>query len=278
MMWRIHQEGDTFLHRLNPTIKLIAFSVLILVPTLFLDPVTPAVFLAASLVLAWGLGGLSPLTMGRRLAPFLLVGLGLFFFNTLFYGGAKEHLLFALGPLRIWAEALSLGASVGLRIICIASFSMTFVLTTDPTKFAASLAQQGRLPYRLSYTVLVAYRFIPILQRELANIRDAHAVRGAYLERRLSTLWERFRRYGIPLLASGVRQADRLAIAMDARGFGALPTHTFYVNTVVKARDYLFLAGALLLCLAILFILARLGLLKGFLAGVAETIANVQVR
>ena len=270
----LYREGDTLLHRVNPVAKFVAFSVWIVVPTLFLDPATPAAFLILSLLLGWTLGRISPLLMGRRLAPFLAVAAGMLFFNAVFYGGAREHLLFRIGPLGIWSEGVSLGASVGLRIICIASYSALFIFTTDPTRFASSLTFQAGFHYRLSYAVLAAYRFLPLLQRELNNIRDAHAVRGAFAGRSLRTFLARIRRYGVPLLAGGIRQAERLAIAMDARGFGALPSHTFYVRTSMRPLDYLFVAGALATCAGILWGLAHAGLLRGFLAGVAESIAN----
>jgi energy-coupling factor transport system permease protein len=84
----------------------------------------------------------------------------------------------------------------------------------------------------------------------------------------------RARRYGIPLLANGIRQAGRLAVAMEARGFGALPARTYYVQTQVTAADYLFLLATVLAVAAILLMLAYLGLLAGFLAGAAESLSG----
>jgi energy-coupling factor transport system permease protein len=271
---RLYQEGDSFLHRLNPVVKLAAFSALILVPTLFLDPALPAAFGIISLLIGWGLGGISPVVLLRRLAPLVSAAVGLVVFNTLFYGGPRSHLLLALGAIRIWAEGLSLGGSIGLRILCIASYSALFVRTTDPTRLAASFIQQAHVPYRLAYAALAAYRFLPILQQELANIRAAHTVRGAYAGRGLNTWLGQVRRYGVPLLANGIRQAERLAIAMDARGFGALPIRTDYIQTSITAADRLFLMGTALMIPMVLIGLARLGLLSGFLAGAAESLSG----
>ncbi len=274
---QFYQEGRTRLHRLNPTVKLIAFSVLILAPALFLDPVTPAVFLALAFLLGWGLGGISPVRLARRLVPLLLVAAGLAVFNALVYAGPRSEVLLTLGPLNLWAEGVAFGLSLGLRVLGVVAYSALFVATTDPTQFVASLIQQAHLPYRLGYTVLAAYRFLPVLQRELANIQSAHRVRGAYDEDWHSRLGQ-VRRYGIPLLANGIRQAERLAVAMDARGFGALPERTYYVQTRVTLPDYLFLAGTALAVAAILLALASLGLLQGFLAGVAESLAGAAPR
>ncbi len=266
----LFQAGNSPLHRLNPAVKLLGFSGLTLTPTLFLDPATPAAFLGLAFLIGWGLGGIRPGRLAQRLAPLLLVAAGLAVFNSLFYAGPRTELLLAVGPLKLWLQGVAFGLSLGLRVLCVAAYSVLFVLTTDPTRFVASLIQQARLPYRLGYAVLAAYRFLPVLQRELANIRNAHQVRGAYSEDWSSRLGQ-VRRYGIPLLANGIRQAERLAVAMDARGFGALPERTYYVQTRVGGGDYLFLTGTVLAAAAILSALAFLGLLQGFLAGVVES-------
>ncbi|MGQ9491672.1 MAG: energy-coupling factor transporter transmembrane component T family protein [Anaerolineae bacterium] len=273
---QFYQEGDSLLHRLNPVVKLIAFSILMIVPALFLNPVVPAVFLALALLLGWGLGGFSPIKVLRTLAPFLVLAASLVLFNTVFYGGPRVRLLAHLGPLTLWEEALAVGISIGLRLLCFTSYSALFVWTTTPSQLAASLIQQARFPYQLAYAILAAYRFLPILQRELEHIRAAHRVRGAYAEGGLLGKKESWRRYGIPLLANGIRQAERLAVAMDARGFGALPTRTQYVQSPLAARDFLFLATVLLTVVAILLTSASLGLLQGFLAGPAESLTGGQ--
>jgi len=272
MIGRMYEEGNTFLHRLNPTMKLVVFTFFVIVPTLFFDPATPAAFLLLALVLGWLLGGVSPVTLGRRLAPLVIIAAGLTIFNTLTYGGERSHLLAALGPLQVHTEALSFGASIGLRILCVAAFSALFAYTTDPSVLVSSLIHQARLPYRLGYTILAAYRFLPILQRELANIRDAHSVRGAYSQRDPLASLRRARRYGVPLLANGIRQAERLAIAMDARGFGTQAARTYYIQPRLLPADYLFALASLLTVTVLLLILSRFDLLRGFLGGIAESV------
>jgi energy-coupling factor transport system permease protein len=267
MMVRLYQEGDSFLHRLNPVAKFAAFALLTLAPTFYLDPEVPAVFLALALAMAWGLGGISPRMMARRLIPLLVLALGMALSSTIFYGGARLHPLVVLGPLRLSAEAVAFGLSMGLRILCVVSYSALFTFTTDPTRLVYSLIQQAHMSYRLGYTVLAAYRFLPILQREMANISAAHSVRGAYSRSSATAGLERALRYGVPLLANGVRQADRLAVAMDARGFSSGGARTYYITTRLTRSDWLFLAGVLLVTAALLLLLAQLGLLRGFLMG-----------
>ena len=107
-MTRLYQEGDSFLHRLNPVLKFVAFAILTLAPTFYLDPEVPAVFLALALAMAWGLGGISPRMMARRLIPMLALALGMALTSTIFYGGAHTHPLATLGPFALYAEAVAL--------------------------------------------------------------------------------------------------------------------------------------------------------------------------
>jgi len=271
----LYQENDTFLHRLNPVAKIAAFSCFILASTLYLDVAVPFAMLVLSWLIGWSLAHISPLALLRRLSPILAAAVGLTIFNTLFYGGPRGDPILALGPIYIWREGLEVGSSIGLRILCVASYSILYVWTTDPGRLVASLIQQARMPYRLAYAILAAYRFVPILQRELANIQAAQQVRAVHL-RGHGGLFRRIVSYSIPLLVSGIRQAERLAIAMDARGFGTLPERTYYVRTPLRLADYAFSIASIVACGLLLLALGELGLLHGFLIGVAERVAGAQ--
>jgi energy-coupling factor transport system permease protein len=273
MMYRAFTEADSLLHRLNPAVKLLVFSLLLTAPTLFLDPFTPGSFLVLSVVIAWALGGIPPWSLARRQGFFLVVAGGILVFDTLFYGGARHALLLRLGPFAVHREALFFGLSVCLRLLCVTSYSSIFVQTTDPSLLVGSLIHQARLPRRVAYSVLAAFRFLPLLQQEVALIRDAHRVRAGYREGLLARLL-RVRRLGIPLLAGGIRHAERLSLSMDARGFSAPGERTYYRRPGVRTADYLFLAGMALTAAGLVAALLATGLARGFLAGVAETQAQ----
>ena len=81
--------------------------------------------------------------------------------------------------------------------------------------------QQLRVPYRIGYTALAAFRFVPRFGYELDVIRQAHRVRGAHGGRGPFAAAARWWGYVVPLLAGGIRHAERVALAMDARAFGA---------------------------------------------------------
>jgi energy-coupling factor transport system permease protein len=56
----------------------------------------------------------------------------------------------------------------------------------------------------------------------------------------------------VPLLAGGIRHAERVALAMDARGFGAVDNRTYFRRSVFGWRDVAFALGAALVLAALL--------------------------
>ena len=148
---------------------------------MIVDPITPAVFAIAALIALRTLGGVPFKTIGYIFIPLLVVSFGTFWSTSLFYDASalsESHVALQVGPLVLTYEALGYGLTITLRLIAIFISSMMFVLTTDPTEFIQSLVQQLRVSFRFGYGILAAYRFVPMLQYELANIRAAHKVRG----------------------------------------------------------------------------------------------------
>ncbi len=166
--------------------------------------------------------------------------------------------------MRVTLPALRTAASLSLRILSFAAFSVVFVKTTEASDLILSLVHQCRLHYRLAYGIMVGCRTLPLLQGEYETIRAAHRVRGVREGKGPLGLWSRVRRYAVPLLAGAVRRANRVALAMDARAFGAFPERTYRRTMQVRAADWLFMgctvAASAGLILALWFAgLARFG-------------------
>src|SRR5690606_23920782 len=109
----------------------------------------------------------------------------------------------------------------------------------------------------IGYTALAAYRFVPRFGYELSVIRAAHRVRGHGFTGPFGAQGpiSRLRRgwgYIVPLLASGIRHAERVALSMDSRAFGAHPTRTERHLLPCRTRDTVFITAVLLASTAIL--------------------------
>jgi len=241
----VWHEADSYLHRLNPLTKLaLAIPVSVLVSLVY-EPVTPLVIAALAATATWRLGNVPLGTILRALGFSLLLGFGMFWTGVLYYSGQDpEAASIALGPLRISDGALLYGLTMVTRLLAIFATSSLFVLTTNPVDLVVALIHQGRLPVRVGYAAFAAYRFMPLIQEELGNIRAAHQVRGAVSGRGPIARVRQTIGYAIPLLAISVRRAERVALAMDSRGFGARPDRTYYRTTTVTRSDLLFALGA----------------------------------
>jgi energy-coupling factor transport system permease protein len=253
----------SYLQRRNPAVKLVALLTVFVSLTLVFDPYTPALFFALALIAAWALGGILPTRIARVLLPFFATVLGIFLANILFHRlNHAAPALFYLGPLKVTRPALTTAASLSFRMLSFAAFSIVFVRTTDPTDLILSLIHQFRLHYRLAYGTMVGYRMLPLLQGQYDTIRAAHRVRGVQEREGRLAILGRLKRYSVPLLAGAVRQASRVALAMDARGFGAFPQRSYRRRMKVSGQDWFFLGATLLATAAVILLSYAAGLAR----------------
>jgi energy-coupling factor transport system permease protein len=257
----VWHDTDSFLHRLNPLTKLgLALSVAMLV-TLFNEPVTPFAIAALAAVTTWRLGRVPWLAIQRPLGLGLLLGFGLFWSSVVFYAGpGSDEPSVIPGPIHVTTSGLLFGVTIICRLLAIFASSLLFVLTTNPVDFVVALIQQAKAPVRVGYAVFAAYRFMPLVHEEYENIKAAHHVRGGVGGNGPIAWIRQMFGYAIPLLAISVRRAERVALAMDSRGFGARPDRTYFRQTSIGYTDLWFLLGAIAAIGITLALLRALGL------------------
>ncbi len=243
-----------FLYALNPLAKVAGFAPAMLLLVFVRDLATPAAFL----LLAYALILLGPRLTGRLLALLLLaVPAGMLLIGVSFSVWVDTSLvadstpLVRIGDWTLYSGALLLGFATALRLGAIVSLALVGGLTTSGPDLVRAAVQQLRVPYRIGYTALAAFRFVPRFGHELAVIRAAHRVRGYHGGRgpfaRIARGWG----YIVPLLAGAIRHAERVALAMDSRAFGAHPTRTERHLVPFRTRDTVFTATMLLVSAAL---------------------------
>lgn len=248
-------EGGSFLHRLNPLTKFVLVVPTTLVLTGIVDVLVPATLTAFFLGTLLVLGRVSPARLGRALLPFVPVGVGLLWTTAVFYDtrmAASPAVAVDLGIVQVTWSGIDYAVRIVLRVLAIYTASLVFVLTTHPTDFVLALVQHCRLPARIGYGVMAAYRFVPLLTTDLAQIRAAHRVRGVPDEGGVFGSVRRLMGYAVPLLAGGLRRAQQVAIAMDARALGAVPQRTFYRRLGFTLGDAVLLLAFVLVTVAAL--------------------------
>ena len=115
-----------------------------------------------------------------------------------------------------------------------------FIACTDPSEFAASLASIG-VSYRIGYSVSLALRYIPDVQREYHNISQAQQARGIDLsgKDKLITRMKNSVAILLPLVLSSLNRIETISNAMELRGFGKNKKRTWYRLRKMKRNDWI---------------------------------------
>ncbi len=207
----------------------------------------PLVFVGLALALLLA-GGRLPARIALALVVATPVGVALLGFTLGLWvdparveeSAAASVTLLELGDWRYSLGAYLLGLATSLRLAALLLLSLIVGLTTTGPELVRALVQHLRVPYRVGYTALAALRFVPRFGHELEIIRAAHRVRGSDRGHGPVAAARRSLSYAIPLLASAIRHAERVALAMDARAFGAHPTRTERTLSPWRPRDTAF--------------------------------------
>ena len=167
----------------------------------------------------------------------------------------SSHVLLRLGGRWIITkEQLFYHLNLVLKYLATIPIVLLFVCTTNPSEFAASLNRIG-VKYTIAYSVALALRYIPDIQREYHEISQAHQARGIEMSKKES-LVKRLKSASailIPLILSSMDRIEVISNAMELRGFGKNKKRSWYMARRFTKWDILAMLGsALLLAAAIL--------------------------
>ncbi len=224
------------LHRLHPVTKLaglVAFVVAAFVVDrpLALVPLSAAVF--ALLVPAGGLPNVRRLRL-----MFVLVFVFTLVIWTFFFRGVAR-------PTR---AGFLYGLSTAMRLDTFLAAGILFLTTTRVEEIAYALGWLG-VPYAVGFTLTLAFRLVPVFFDAAFAVLDAQRCRGLELAR--GGLVKRLRRFVpilVPVLIGALRRADRMAMALELRGFNSGRPRTTYVRATAGTADAV--AGTLALATA----------------------------
>lgn len=106
---------------------------------------------------------------------------------------------------------------ISIRLFNLLSVSFIFFRTASPEEMGAALKKIG-VPYKLTFILTTAMRYVPLLGLKIRHIIDAQSSRGIDLRPRLKNVGN-FMALLMPLLAQSFLLSDDLALAMESRGF-----------------------------------------------------------
>jgi energy-coupling factor transport system ATP-binding protein len=237
--------------RLNPAWKLASIFVAVGL-TAFARRLDQSIWLAlVPLVLLGGFSGLALRSVAKRLLPFV-VFFALYIWTMTAYAAVGPHTpVIHVLWYRLSYPGFIKGLVLGFRMLAAVGFGLLFVSTIDLVDLVKSLSRNFKVPPKFSYGTLAGLRFFPQFQEEWRKLRLARRVRGR------DARWSATRivTYALPLLSDAVRLSERVAIAMEARGFRGRAAdssrhRTYYHPAASGWRDAVF--GVLVIAAACL--------------------------
>ncbi len=243
-MKNFYYAQNSFLHRLNPISKMLSTIPLVLLVLFVTDPWTPLIFCLLFALVTVGLGKIPIIHYSKIMLP--LIVFSLIFVITYPFLVSVERvthtpIAFSIGAITVYWGGIVFAVVIALRMCAIIMSALLFSLTTNFSDFVGALVQQMKIPYKIGYTSMAAFRFIPLLNFELSVIRAAHKIRGVSDKSGPRAKFQQMKRYTIPLLSTAIRKAERTALAMDSRAFGAFDTRTYYRILKFKISDLIFI-------------------------------------
>ena len=147
------------------------------------------------------------------------------------------------GPYKLTKEQLFYQFNVILKYFATIPLALLFILTTEPSEFAASLNKIG-VNYKAAYSVSIALRYIPDIQRDYKDISFAQQARGIDMSKN-EKLLKRIKNSSailMPLIFSSLERIDKISLAMELRAFGTNKTRTGYNAKKFTKLDYISIA------------------------------------
>ncbi len=237
-------EKDSVIHKLNGAAKLICFlfwttAIMLTYDTRFL------IFLT---VLGFILFKVSKIRFKEIKIVFYLISIFLilnllmiFLFSPLegtkIYG--TQHDVFKIfGNYVVTQEQLFYEFNIFIKYFSVIPVALLFVITTHPSEFASSLNRIG-VPYKFSYAVSIALRYIPTVQEDFITISKAQQAKGIDISRnvKLTTRIKNVSYTLLPLIFSSIDKIDVISNAMLLRGFGKKNRRTWYQARKMKISD-----------------------------------------
>ncbi len=214
--------GNSFLHRLDPRMKLI-ITLALIVLVFFVKGLIGYALLYGLIVGCAALSRISPRFLIKGMKPILFIIVLTFALNALFASGDTVWL--SWGFLTITREGVTNAVFMALRLVFLMICTQLMTLTTSPIALTDALERLmkplkkiGFPAHELAMMMSIALRFIPTLLEETDKIMKAQSARGADFEsgnllRRAKAMVPLL----VPLFVSAFRRADELALAMEAR-------------------------------------------------------------
>lgn len=254
-------EKNTWIHELSGVTKLIFFILWCLTSALTYDTrvlLAMIVIIAAVFVFSkteWK----QVSTVFKAVMFFMILNVVFIFLFSPYQGceiyGSKTVLFHIAGDYDVTSEQLFYLFNVVIKYFTIIPSVFMFLVTTDPSEFAASMNMIG-ISYKFAYSIAIALRYVPDVQEDYHRIKNAQEARGIEMssKAKLSDRIKNISAIIFPLLFSSMQRIDVVSRAMELRGFGKHKKRTWYSARPLHTIDYLVILFSVLFLILSLYI------------------------
>ncbi|MBI3240894.1 MAG: energy-coupling factor transporter transmembrane protein EcfT [Chloroflexi bacterium] len=266
--------GHSFIHRLDPRTKLLAF-ILIMLGTIVVDDVRVLAALLAISLLYYAFANLSLRSTWKAWAVvlfFSVVLIGLF--STTLFGRppsyvTTSHPWFSFPAVSLpfvgtvqrtitW-ELVFFGIARVLRPLIIMATILPFTFTTSPYLYGVAFRKLG-LSDGVSFALDLSLRYVPTIARDFFITVDAQRARGYELEVKGGGVFNMIRRAApliVPVTINAIAGGEDVVEAMELRAFGVGQRTWADAGSLRYTRADYFILGAGLVILITLILLTR---------------------
>jgi len=231
----LYLEHNTFVHRRHPLVKVLSLLLFFIAAFVMEHPL----FL---LPLSFGIGMLivwsrSILTLYRLRILFFFIGVFTVLIWSIFYGRGTPLTILTFLPMT--QEGILYGLGMATKLSTFLATGALFLSTTRIEEFAYAFTLLG-LPYRVSFTLTLAFRLVPLFLESALTVVEAQRCRGLDVHR--SSVFQRLRHYVlvlIPVFMGALRRADQMAIALEVRGFNSGRPRSSFQRAYWRMSDVL---------------------------------------
>lgn len=205
-------EGSSFLHKADPRLKIIVFSIFSILCATATGVKTPFLFLIYSLFLV-----LIAQVKIKLLISRLFVANFFIFFVWIFIPFSYPGTCISIGGLKISHEGLIYALSITIKANAIIIATITLLSTSSVNSLAHAMLHL-KAPKKLVTVFFLFYRYITVIHEEYLKIKKAAVVRGFVPKTNIHTYKTYAYMVGGMLIKSYTR-AEEIYKAMLCRGF-----------------------------------------------------------
>ncbi|MTI79592.1 MAG: energy-coupling factor transporter transmembrane protein EcfT [Firmicutes bacterium] len=216
-----YSAGSSIIHRLTPLAKMVWMVAVMTVALIFSSGyylLALVAFVITMAAIAGILNKILPALKGIIIFTMVLVVMQVLFYQqgiVLFYLLPGEHLPVTVG-------AVTLGASMGMRMAAMVLSFILFLSTTQFKDIVLSLTEKLKLPYDYVFMFMTSLRFVPTFLTEIKQVREAQACRGCRVDGGSPMVkLKAYASVAVPMVLVSLQKAERLAMAMETRGYGS---------------------------------------------------------